>query len=97
MAEYIDRCDSCIHDEVCYLWDKAECQDAQCYSQLLDGSCGCYRNKNDVAPVVHAHWIDTGSGQECSSCKEIQYGYDNGRRYCQNCGAKMMEGNNANE
>ena len=34
-------------------------------------------------------WIDTGSGQECSCCMEIQYGYDNGRRYCPNCGAKM--------
>ena len=43
----------------------------------------------DVAEVRHAHWRDTGSGQECSLCKEIQYGYDNGRCYCQNCGAKM--------
>ena len=34
-------------------------------------------------------WRDTGSGQECSCCGEIQYGYDNGRRYCQWCGAKM--------
>ena len=43
----------------------------------------------DVAPVVHAYWRDTGSGQECSACKEIQYGYDTGRHYCPNCGAKM--------
>ena len=43
----------------------------------------------DVAPVVHAYWRDTGSGQECSICKEIQYGYDTGRHYCANCGAKM--------
>lgn len=43
----------------------------------------------DVVPVVHAHWRDTGSGQECSACKEIQYGYDTGRHYCPNCGAKM--------
>ena len=43
----------------------------------------------DVAPVVHAYWRDTGSGQECSDCKEIQYGYDTGRHYCANCGAKM--------
>lgn len=34
-------------------------------------------------------WIDTGSGQECSKCHEIQYGYDSGRFYCPNCGAKM--------
>lgn len=43
----------------------------------------------DVAPVVHAYWRDTGSGQECSACKEIQYGYDTGRHYCPNCGVKM--------
>lgn len=35
------------------------------------------------------HWIDTGSGQQCSECGEIQYGYDNYRRYCAYCGAKM--------
>lgn len=46
----------------------------------------------DVAPVVHAYWRDTGSGQECSYCKEIQYGYDTGRHYCANCGAKMDGG-----
>ena len=45
----------------------------------------------DVVPVVHGHWIDTGSGQECSICGEIQYGYDSGRFYCQNCGTKMDE------
>ena len=34
-------------------------------------------------------WIDTGSGQECSVCHEIQYGYDTFRHYCANCGADM--------
>lgn len=34
-------------------------------------------------------WIDTGSGQECSECHEIQYGYDNFRFFCPNCGADM--------
>ena len=33
-------------------------------------------------------WIDTGSGQECNVCHEIQYGYDNFRHFCANCGAK---------
>ena len=37
------------------------------------------------------HWIDTGSGQMCSRCGEIQYGYDNFRRFCASCGAKMIE------
>ena len=43
----------------------------------------------DVQPVVHGEWRDTGSGQECSVCGEIQYGYDSGRYYCANCGAKI--------
>lgn len=34
-------------------------------------------------------WIDIGSGQECSCCHEIQYGYDNYRNFCSNCGADM--------
>lgn len=47
----------------------------------------------DCLPVMpkHGHWIDTGSGQECSVCGEIQYGYDSYRNYCANCGAKMDE------
>ena len=34
-------------------------------------------------------WIDTGSGQECSECHEIQYGYDSFRYFCAFCGADM--------
>lgn len=52
------------------------------YEELIKQWC-------DAEPIRHGYWIDTGSGQECSKCHEIQYGYDNGRRYCQNCGAKM--------
>ena len=35
------------------------------------------------------HWIDHGSFQECSECREEQYGVDNYRNYCAFCGAKM--------
>lgn len=42
------------------------------------------------------HWIDTGSGQQCSECGEIQHGYDNYRMYCAYCGARMeSEGEDA--
>ena len=41
-------------------------------------------------PTKTGHWIDTGSGQECSECHEIQYGYDNYRFYCANCGCRMI-------
>lgn len=43
----------------------------------------------DARPEKFGHWIDTGSGQECSACGEIQYGYDNCRNFCANCGADM--------
>lgn len=36
-------------------------------------------------------WIDTGSGQECNQCHEIQYGYDSCRYFCANCGADMRQ------
>lgn len=44
-----------------------------------------------VNPQKIGHWIDMGSGQECSECREIQYGYDSFRYFCANCGAKMIE------
>lgn len=37
------------------------------------------------------YWIDTGSGQMCSECGEIQYGYDSFRRFCASCGIRMVE------
>ena len=43
----------------------------------------------DVRENVHGEWIDTGSGQKCSVCREIQYGYDNYRHFCAACGAVM--------
>lgn len=36
------------------------------------------------------YWIDTGNGQACSKCGEIQYGYDNFRRFCASCGIRMI-------
>ena len=33
-------------------------------------------------------WINTGSGEKCSVCGEKQYGYDNYRHFCANCGAE---------
>lgn len=44
----------------------------------------------DVAPVVHAHWIDGYRWQTCSKCR------NKGKRswkFCPNCGAKMEEDN----
>ena len=43
-------------------------------------------------PRKKGKWVDTGSGQECSECHEIQYGYDSFRYFCAFCGADMREG-----
>ena len=50
-----------------------------------------YKRVRESEKQRTGHWIDTGSGQECSECHEIQYGYDNYRFYCSNCGAAMTE------
>ena len=55
----------------------------------------------DVAPVIHAHWIEQEDGNldtyyTCSSCKEdfdliAGTPCENLYNYCPNCGAKMDE------
>ena len=59
-----------------------------------DFSQGFFADKIRDLPSVQpeqkiGHWRDTGSGQECSECGEIQYGYDNFRHFCANCGRRM--------
>lgn len=51
----------------------------------------------DVAPVIHARWIDNGRGgygwaYYCSNCGWIDgYPFEDRHKYCPNCGAKMDE------
>lgn len=49
----------------------------------------------DVAPVVHARWVDPEGIHEyhCSRCDGIapNDGYDSGAAYCDECGARMDE------
>ena len=73
-------CKDCIHNEVCYK--------SESVSDNYAEKCGdCLTEKDLQRP--QGEWIDTGSGQECSICKEIQYGYDSFRHFCPNCGADM--------
>lgn len=58
-----------------------------------------YFPTEDVAPVIHAHWVKlTSDGHVlgCSNCKyEIYndiYYPDDLQKYCSECGAKMDEG-----
>ena len=51
----------------------------------------------DVAPVIHARWIDNGRGGYahayfCSNCGWLDgYPIEDRFNYCPNCGAKMDE------
>lgn len=47
----------------------------------------------DVAPVVHAQWIEDGSGIIiCPECKREYNLHAKYTHYCPNCGAKMDGG-----
>ena len=50
----------------------------------------------DVAPVVHARWVDAGRGiKACSNCNHgIKEHMACANHYCPNCGAKMDGGDN---
>ena len=43
----------------------------------------------DVAPVVHAYWMDNGANYKCSNCGNTEPYYD--MLYCPHCGARMDE------
>ena len=99
MAEYIER-----EAAIAYIREQSEeCQKA---FEELGGESGIYADAYndlaedfyripaaDVAPVVHAQWIDDGSG--IIICPECKRGYNliaKYNHYCPNCGAKMDGG-----
>ena len=43
----------------------------------------------DVAPIIHAHWIEYETAFECSNCRDF---FPCTMPYCPDCGAKMDEG-----
>lgn len=53
--------------------------------------CYCidYVPAADVAPVVHAKWIEDGDVQICSNCGEEHAWAEYRATYCEDCGAKM--------
>lgn len=81
---------------------KEPCEDAVSRQAVLDLIANYDLSMGQVVKGIHAlppvnpqkigHWIDMGSGQGCSECREIQYGYDSFRYFCANCGAKMEGG-----
>lgn len=47
----------------------------------------------DVAPIIHARWIEEDGVQTCSNCGEEHEWIDYRAPYCDACGAKMDGGN----
>lgn len=101
MDEYISR-----KAAIAYIREQSEeCQKA---FEELGGESGIYADAYndlaedfysipaaDVAPVVHARWIEDGS--LIITCSECKRGYNliaKYTHYCPNCGAKMDGGDN---
>lgn len=63
------------------------------FAKAIQGCCDDVKTLQSLpsAQPKKGEWIDTGSGQECSVCREVQYGYDNYRNFCPNCGADMRK------
>ena len=97
-VEQREPCEDCVSRRaVLDALDKSKYSNEFCKEHHIDWSINlgmAHIVVNELKPVTPTekigHWIDTGSGQECSECGEIQYGYDNFRNYCAYCGVKMQ-------
>lgn len=80
------NCKACVHNDVCDVWRKEECQDAN--SVLTGGmdDCPLYVERG------RARWIRRGNEMTCSKCKFIYYSNNDDFNFCPNCGAKMKGG-----
>lgn len=80
-------------------------QPAICKSCWVDDGIGVVElvePEEEVAPVIHAHWIKGGDGMwddgrlhivTCSNCKALfrYHGKKSNVNYCYKCGARMDE------
>jgi hypothetical protein len=90
MAEYIDKTAT-----VGILEAMSRSTDCECIKKRLEKAAKRVSAipAADVAPVVHARWIDDGRG--IIICPECKRGYNLHAKYthyCPNCGAKMDGG-----
>lgn len=111
MDEYIDReaFKKSIEERYCKPCkaegkDHNSCKCRACWVDDMLDEVDCFQPAADVAPVVHARWIEQEDQMldvyyTCSACKEDFYietpGYTENDMflytYCPNCGAKMDE------
>ena len=103
MAEYIDReaFEKSVEERYC-LPCKAEgkdyngCRCRACWVDDMLDEVDCFQTAADVAPVVHARWIEDHDYLKCPECGVMVKWdftfFDIGDwNYCPNCGAKMDE------
>ena len=94
MTEYIDRAAAVRILEA--KSDMAACTDVQLYFMAAAKMIGLLPSA-DVAPVIHARWIDNGRvgyahAYFCGHCGWIDgHPIEDRHKYCPNCGAKMDE------
>ena len=108
MAEYIDReaFKKSVEEHYCLPCkeggkDYNGCMCRACWVDDMLDEVDCFQTAADVAPVIHAHWIEQEDGNldtyyTCSSCKEdfdliAGTPCENLYNYCPSCGAKMDE------
>ena len=84
MTEYIDKAAAVRILEA--KSDMAVCTDAQPYFMVAANMIGLLPSA-DVAPVIHARWIDNGRGGYAHDGHPIE----DRHKYCPNCGAIMDE------
>ena len=93
--------ENCIHYSVCGIWDRKVFVDYEKdilsdFSDLTNVEEHC---RNYFSKQTKAEWMpverlvpDWGANiihhYECSNCKTLEY--TNDRKYCSNCGAKMI-------
>lgn len=62
----------------------------ECKHHVLEVSCERLMEQPTIDPVKHGRWVMQGTAYGCSLCGEgVIHPFHN---YCQNCGARMVEG-----
>ncbi len=93
LCEFMKNNIGIYSNEIFYIVDSIPAVDAPTCTDIIEANKEGYNNARRLYERPQGEWIDTGSGQECSICKEIQYGYDSFRNFCPNCGADMRKPN----
>ena len=88
------NCNNCLHNIVCDLWRKEECQDASNITDPLgDSGCGCFEPLNRRRGIwkTRGAFEDMATMYDCPVCDNISSVVGDPPNFCPKCGAKMVE------